>query len=116
MSNEERSRHCPVWDHHFIPLGRWRVSIVNPTAEWLLAQPRRSNRGADYSKLGLRLDALAAFFQPRDCFANHAVAEMALRYAKQFRSRPFLLNFLDVCQTRDQIELDCHKEHATPTA
>src|SRR6478735_6894544 len=72
--------------------------------------------GADYSKLGLRLDALAAFFQPRDCFANHAVAEMALRYAKQFRSRPLLLNFLDVCQTRDQIEFACHKEHAIRTA
>jgi len=22
MSNEGRSRHCPVWDHHFIPLGQ----------------------------------------------------------------------------------------------
>src|SRR5207249_9042208 len=41
---------------------------------------------------------------------------MALRYAKQFRSRPFLLNFLDVCQTRDQIEFACHKEHAISTA
>src|SRR5881392_1138673 len=41
---------------------------------------------------------------------------MALRYAKQFRSRPFLLNFLDVCQTRNQIEFACHKEHAIRTA
>src|SRR5882724_1770543 len=41
---------------------------------------------------------------------------MALRYAKQFRSRPFLLNFFDVCRTRDQIEFACHKEHAIRTA
>src|SRR6266481_5406840 len=41
---------------------------------------------------------------------------MALRYAKQFRSRPFLLNFLDVCRTRDQIEFACHKEYAIRTA
>src|SRR6266700_5371794 len=41
---------------------------------------------------------------------------MALRYAEQSRSTPFLLNFLDVCRTHDQIEFACHKEHAIRTA
>src|SRR5438477_5514709 len=52
-----------------------------------------------------------ALFQTRERLAHHAITEMALRNAEQFRAAPFLLNGVDVGRARDQIEIAGDKEH-----
>src|SRR5207245_10833944 len=55
---------------------------------------------------------LAARFQPSDRFAHHAMAEMALANAQQFRAMPFSLDCRDLLSRRDRIEFAGHEKNA----
>src|SRR5438046_7516118 len=51
-----------------------------------------------------------ARFQPRDRLTQHAVAKMSLPHAEKLRALPLLLNFLNICCPRNQIEFACDNQ------
>ena len=99
------------------------LEIRNATLRWnafservgYARRRRRSKFGivfgeADPPRLQLQI---TAFLQPHDRFGHHAMAEMPLPNAQQFRAVPFSLDRLDLLGWRYRVEFTSYEKNAS---
>src|SRR5207249_3946690 len=92
-----------------------RGSIQRPRTEFGVYWDHVTFGQTGPTRQTLRLK-IAALLQPGDRFAHHAMAEMALANAQQFRAMPFLMDRLNFLSRRDRIEFAGHEKNASGIA